>query len=64
MREFLSYLWWRITRRGPGLPVNEPIPYTPTASGILEYGNLMDLTVRANRSFAIRYGRGSEFISG
>jgi hypothetical protein len=30
MLDFLSYLWWRVTRRGPGLSPDDPIPYIPT----------------------------------
>ena len=34
MFDFLSYLWWRIAHRGPGLPVDEAIPYAVTGSPI------------------------------
>ena len=32
MLDFLSYLWWRVTRRAPGLDPDAPIPYIPTSS--------------------------------
>ena len=59
MLDYLSYLWWRITHRGPGLPVDEPIPYKLTANGYWHNGAGFVAS-----SEPIRYGRGSEFISG
>ena len=57
MRDFISYLWWRITHRGPGLSVDEPIPYAIPATSHGFYATL-------KHSQLVPYGRGSEFISG
>ena len=35
MLDFLSYLWWRATRRGPGLDPDAPIPYTLADSSLV-----------------------------
>jgi len=45
MLDFLSYLWWRVTRRGPGLDPEEPIPYIPTGrlNYIASWGGLVYL---------------------
>ena len=59
MRDFLSYIWWRITHRGPGLSVDEPIPYKLTANGYWHNGAGF-----FTGSELIPYGRGSKFISG
>ena len=59
MLDYLSYLWWRITHRGPGLPVDEPRPYKLTADGYWYRGAGLFTC-----SELIPYGRGSEFISG
>jgi len=61
MLDFLSYLLWRISHRGPGLPVDEAIPYAVPIRGIR--GTSPGFFTILKDSQLIPYGRGSEFIS-
>ena len=60
MRDYLSFILWRISHRGPGLPVDQPIPYALPIHAIR--GTSPGFYTILKDSQLIPYGRGSEFI--